>query len=357
MIGEACVQARDVSPGVVTAPGIRISNLDPYYHLAVRTPQDAAGASVVTHYQVKPEAHEAFARAKGDVSRGLSGTPDYDGYETYADATGSQQTVVRRFHSAAAAHAWLDSPAHADTEGTIAPLCSSPAVSNVLITGTGTDTAGASLVSTTLVKSGQDGWFAEWQGRMGAAQQQFPGYVGQRVQAPIPGVNPDWVSIIAFDTEEHLRHWSDSPERKALVAESTPHIERFAVRPANSAFESWFASSERGVKPPPGWKLSAIVLLVLYPIVMLEVFTLNHILKAIGVETALSIFIGNAISVAITGFLLIPWASKLLNWWLVPPESSAAKRTAIGAGLVIGLYAVSVIIFAILIAVYPQLLP
>ena len=141
------------------------------------------------------------------------------------------------------------------------------------------------------------------------------------------------------------------------MAESTPHIERFAVRPANSAFESWFASSERGVKPPPGWKLSAIVLLVLYPIVMLEVFTLNHILKAIGVETALSIFIGNAISVAITGFLLIPWASKLLNWWLVPPESSAAKRTAIGAGLVIGLYAVSVIIFAILIAVYPQLLP
>ena len=91
--------------------------------------------------------------------------------------------------------------------------------------------------------------------------------------------------------------------------------------------------------------------------ILAKVFTLNHILKAIGVETALSIFIGNAISVAITGFLLIPWASKLLNWWLVPPESSAAKRTAIGAGLVIGLYAVSVIIFAILIAVYPQLLP
>jgi antibiotic biosynthesis monooxygenase (ABM) superfamily enzyme len=63
------------------------------------------------------------------------------------------------------------------------------------------------------------------------------------------------------------------------------------------------------------------------------------------------------VSVAITGFLLIPWASKLLNWWLVPPEVAASRRTRQGALVVVGLYAVSVILFAVLIARYPQLLP
>lgn len=317
----------------------------------------SSGASVVTHFRVKAADHDAFARANGELSRGLSGAPGYDGYEIYADASGDQQTVVRRFQTAKAAHDWLASPEYAAGEEALASLCSSKPVCNVLLTGLDVDTAAASMVSTTRVKAGQDGWFAEWQGRMGAAQQQFPGYVGQRVQAPIPGVNPDWVAIIAFDSDESLRGWTDSPERKALITESEPHIERYDVRPANSAFESWFANSEQGGKPPPGWKLSAIVLLVLYPIVMLEVFTLNHVVKAIGLEPALGIFIGNAVSVAITGFLLIPWASKLLNWWLVPPDSHAVRRTWIGAGVVVGLYVVSVVIFAVLIARYPQLLP
>lgn len=116
-------------------------------------------------------------------------------------------------------------------------MCSVKPITNILLPVLGVDAVGVTSVITTRVKAGQDSWFAEWQGRIGAAQQQFPGYVGQRVQAPIPGVNADWVAIIAFDTSEHLRAWTDSPERKALVSESAPYIERYDVRTANSAFE------------------------------------------------------------------------------------------------------------------------
>ncbi|MEX1209469.1 MAG: hypothetical protein WEA35_01200, partial [Candidatus Nanopelagicales bacterium] len=178
-----------------------------------------------------------------------------------------------------------------------------------------------------------------------------------RVQAPVPGVNADWVAIVAFDAEDDLKRWEASPERQALIQESVPHIDRYDVRPATSAFESWFAKDDSGIKPPPAWKLSAIVLLVLYPIVMLEVFTLNHVTKALNMDPALGIFIGNFLSVAITGFLLIPWTSSLLNWWLVPPEALARKRTTQGGLLVAALYAISVVIFAALILRFPALLP
>lgn len=312
-------------------------------------------ASVVTQFRLRAGATREFSRLLGDLNDSLLSDPAFGGGETHLDASGANPTAVWHFSNAEAAKSWSTGPRLRDFEHSLEPYSAAAPVSNVLLETS--ESGKASTVITTRVLPGNDAWFAEWQGRMGAAQQQFPGYVGQRVQAPVPGVNADWVAIVAFETEADLKHWQDSPERQALVAESTPHVDRYDVRPASSAFESWFAKDERGAKPPPAWKLSAIVLLVLYPIVMLEVFTLNHITKALGMEPALGIFIGNAVSVAITGFLLIPWASSLLNWWLVPPEALARKRTTQGGLLVLVLYAISVFIFAFLIALYPALLP
>ena len=312
-------------------------------------------ASVVTQFRLRTGATREFSRLLGDLNDSLLSDSAFAGSETHLDASGANPTAVWHFSNAEAAKSWSTGQRLRDFEQSLEPYSAAQPVSNVLLEAS--DSGKASTVITTRVLPGNDAWFAEWQGRMGAAQQQFPGYVGQRVQAPVPGVNADWVAIVAFDSEADLKRWEASPERQALVAESSPHIDRYDVRPASSAFESWFAKDERGAKPPPAWKLSAIVLLVLYPIVMLEVFTLNHVTKALGMEPALGIFIGNAVSVAITGFLLIPWASSLLNWWLVPPEALARKRTTQGGLLVLVLYAISVFIFAFLIAFYPALLP
>jgi len=314
-----------------------------------------SSASFVVQYRLRAGASREFSRLFGDLTDSLSTAGGFEGTEVHFDAAGTSPTVVWRFATVDEARTWSKSATMETFERSLEPYSVAKPVHNVILNAG--RSGAASTVITTRVKPGSDSWFAEWQGRMGAAQQQFPGYVGQRVQAPVPGVNADWVAIVAFDSPEDLRVWTDSPERRALVEESSPYVQSYDVRPADSAFESWFAKSESGGKPPPAWKLSAIVLLVLYPIVMLEVFTLNHVVKALSLEPALGIFIGNAVSVAITGFLLIPWASKLLNWWLVPPEVEASRRTRQGALVVVGLYAVSVIIFAVLIARYPQLLP
>lgn len=315
-----------------------------------------SSASFVVQYRLRDGAGREFSRLLGDVSVALVGAAGYLGTEVHLDSAGVSPTVVWRFGTTAEARAWSTGADLRAFEDSLAPYSTGAPMHNVILNPG--SSGSASTVITTRVTPGSDAWFAEWQGRMGAAQQQFPGYVGQRVQAPVPGVNADWVAIVAFDSAEDLHRWEDSAERKALVAESAPYVQRYDVRPADSAFESWFTKSESGGKPPPAWKLSAIVLLVLYPIVMLEFFTLNHVTTDwLHLEPALGVFIGNAVSVAITGFLLIPWASGLLNWWLVPPESQAVRRTWQGVAVIVGLYAISILVFALLIARYPQLMP
>ena len=315
-----------------------------------------SSASFVVQYRLRDGAGREFSRLLGDVAPSLKDMAGYLGTDIHFDATGTSPTVVWRFATTEQARAWQSNPAVATFEQSLEPYSTAKPVHNVLINPA--PSSSASTVVTTRVKPGSDQWYADWQGRMGAAQQGFPGYVGQRVQAPVPGTNNDWVAIVAFETEEDLERWQDSPERATLVAESQPYVERYDVRPADSAFESWFAKGDGGGKPPPGWKLSAIVLLVLYPVVMLEFFTLNHLTNDIlKLNPALGFFIGNAISVAITGFFLIPWASKLLHWWLVPPAAESAKRTRNGILLVLGLYILCIVTVWWVVDTFPELLP
>ena len=320
------------------------------------SPETLGSSSFVVQYAIQADRAGEFSRLVGELGASAAQAPGFLGTDVHLDPSGTSPTVVWRFTTVDAARAWQSSPAMSTFEQSLQPISTGKPVHNVLVNPAPASTA--STVITTRVKPGSDAWYADWQGRMGAAQQKFPGYLGQRVQAPLPGTNNDWVAIVAFDTPENLKRWEDSSERATLVKESEPYVERFYVRPADSAFESWFAKNDGGGKPPPGWKLSSIVLLVLYPIVMLEFFTLNHLtVDVLHLNPALGVFIGNAISVAITGFILSPWASSLLNWWLVPPEAEAARRTRQGTVVVVGMYIVSIIVFWVIVARFPQLMP
>jgi antibiotic biosynthesis monooxygenase (ABM) superfamily enzyme len=87
-----------------------------------------------------------------------------------------------------------------------------------------------------------------------------------------------------------------------------------------------------------------IVLLTLYPVVMLEQMFLNPLLHSLGMAEA--IFIGNLISVAALGQVLVPPANRAFDWWLRPISNGPQWTTAAGVRLIIGLYALSVSVFA-----------
>ncbi len=87
-----------------------------------------------------------------------------------------------------------------------------------------------------------------------------------------------------------------------------------------------------------------IVLLMLYPIVMLELLLLNPLLRSLGMAEAT--FIGNLLSVAALGWVLVPPANRAFDWWLRPSPSVPRWTTAAGVALIVGLYALTVVVFA-----------
>ena len=110
----------------------------------------------------------------------------------------------------------------------------------------------------------------------------------------------------------------------------------------NNAFSGWFANDQRQA-PPPAWKQTCLVLLVLFPVVMLEIRFLSPLLS--GLSVAVSTFIGNAISVSVVSWPLMAVAIYGLGWWLRPAAERRWRTELLGASTIVGLYALELLIF------------
>ncbi len=312
---------------------------------------DSQRATIVSHSQVLAGKHEAFAAWEVERNRILREQPGFIDVEVWPPVIGQQPdwVIVEHFQSSRQAVAWLESAARASADDDAIDLLAAPDSVNIVAGGVGKERPKATVtaVITNLVAPGKDADFRQWKNRIRAVQSTFPGYQGADVQPPIEGVNANWVTFLRFDTAENLRGWLDSPECAELTVDSEPIMEKAEYRMARTSFESWLPRSEQAqINPPPNWKVSMIVLLVLYPIVMLEIVFLYPPLAAIG--TGPTTFIANAIGVTATGFLLVPWASNVLKKWLVPPADQERKTTIIGSVGIVAAYVVCVVLMSIL---------
>ena len=70
---------------------------------------------------------------------------------------------------------------------------------------------------------------------------------------------------------------------------------------------------------------------------------MNPLLQSLDMAEA--IFIGNTLSVAATGFLLIPLVLRAFEWWLLPRPNNSWEAEAVGLELIVGLYALSIVVF------------
>ena len=75
-------------------------------------------------------------------------------------------------------------------------------------------------------------------------------------------------------------------------------------------YSQWIHAS--GGKNPPAWKVNLIVLLTLYPSILL----IGAVQGRWPGYPPTTLIIGNIASVSLTGFLLIPWASRVYGPWL-----------------------------------------
>lgn len=304
--------------------------------------------SIVTQTCVRPERADDFARWQGETSSLIQGFPGFIEQRLLPPAPPLQVdwVILQRFASLPDAQRWLASAERQKRiEGAAPMLIGRDDVHIVQDAAGGIKPAPVSAVISTRVLPGKEAEYRIWERKIAAAQSKARGLQGYRFEPPVPGIQEDFVAILRFDTEANLKAWLESPERKKLIDEAAPLTEEFHARIASSGFEQWFRDvATPGGGPLPVWKMDMLVLLMLYPVVFLwGVWVGMPFLSDLSFAVAL--FIGNIVSVGLTGFL-VPWVAKRFDWWLQP----AAGRNALtihllGAGIILALYAAMVFVF------------
>jgi antibiotic biosynthesis monooxygenase (ABM) superfamily enzyme len=208
--------------------------------------------------------------------------------------------------------------------------------------------APVSVVISTRVKPGCEAEYRQWERRIAAAQAKAAGFQGYRFEEPVPSVQDDWLAVLRFDSEPHLRAWLASPVRQELLEAAAPFTVDYRTRIAQTGFDQWFQlGGAQGSAAPPAWKQNMLVLMMLYPVVFLFGTLVGTPLLSSRLDLPfwLALFIGNVVSVVLLNWL-VPWASKRFAWWLQPTGDDRQRTDIAGAGIVIAVYAVCLAVFS-----------
>lgn len=311
-----------------------------------------APVTLMVQTRIRDGQEDAFGRWQARISAAVAGQPGFLEQSVMPPNPPAQPdwVILQRFSSQSGAVAWLRSDQRqalvAEAQGLLAGLDD---VHLVPDGAGGALPAPASAVIATKVKPGQEAAFRRWEQRIAAAQARAPGFQGYRFQPPVPGVQEDWLAILRFDSDRTLQGWMDSPERQALLAESAAFTEAFHARIVRTGFEPWFAAggAAAGRAVPPAWKQNMVVIALLYPVVFLfgAAVQTPFLMQYEGLPFWLALFIANVVSVLLLS-RLVPWFGKRLGWWLTPGGRRDWRRDVAGAGLMLGVYAVCLLVFS-----------
>jgi antibiotic biosynthesis monooxygenase (ABM) superfamily enzyme len=306
--------------------------------------------TIIVQTRVRSGENEAFGRWQARIGEAASEQPGFL-EQSILPPNPPVQTdwvILQRFADTQAAVAWMNSDRRLTllTEGQPL-LVGVDDVHLVTDADAGALPSPVSAVFSTRLKPGGEPAFRVWQQRVAVAQTHAPGFQGYRFEPPIPGVQDDWVAILRFDNEENLQRWLDSPARLALLKETDAFTAEFRTRVVRTGFEQWFQREASGQTPQAAWKQNMIVVGLLYPVVFLFGLYVQApiLMRWMGLPFWASLFIGNVVSVLLLNEL-VPRVGGRLRWWLNPAAVRHVRADLLGACMMLGLYAVCLLVFS-----------
>jgi len=307
----------------------------------------SAPAAMVLKIRVRPGVEREFSSWHAKMSTAASGMPGFVSAEVDAPTAPSwpEWRIILHFQSVEQSRAWRESEPHRQlileaeslVDGTPARGLSVEEVAE-----NQSDVAAIEVI-TTRVKSGQEEAYRQWAARIHQAEARFPGYRGALLQPPVSPGQQYWTALIRFKTQADLITWMTSDVRRALLREHHAMVESWKSHLWPSSFSSWFPAGSADRQAPAEWKQSMIMLLMLFPIVMLERLFLSPWFDS--PNAAVPVFIRNTISVALITWPLMPLTIRVLNWWLTPQKGAHIRIDLMGLAAVLSLYAVEIAAF------------
>jgi antibiotic biosynthesis monooxygenase (ABM) superfamily enzyme len=297
-------------------------------------------AVLIATAKIFPGSEDAFAAWKGRHDSAVAKFPGLISSDIMPPGEHDLTwTMLLNFDSSEHLTAWQQSRERAAIVAELTPLLTGGNLGEVM-QGESPDAAQPGTAVTQVIfsriKPGMEESYRKWAARMQQAQARYEGYRGMYIQAPAPG-GTHWITMLRFDTAEHLRAWLAAPERASMLEEARAFIESEELVRLATSFPGWVRIDPETGKGPPDWKTALLVLLGLYPIVVLELLYLNPLLS--GLVPAVGIFIGNVLSVAATSFLTMPLFVRTFDWWLFPETKRYNRATTVGLAILAAFFA------------------
>jgi len=259
-------------------------------------------------------------------------------------------SVIHRFDSEEACSAWLNSTERksqldglaSEFQGQVKECAARASLSE----------HGSSVVAIeTYVAPGKEDRYFQWKRKLEATQSSFPGYKGSYLQAPVPGRDNYWSSILHFGGTDALEFWLHSEQRLALVAENEEFEAATRLQVIGSTFPGW-EPTITGKPVTPAWKTACLVVLALYPILVVQRHYFVPLLN--GLNMALAVAISSLCSVGVVSFICMPTLVKKFTWWLLPSTTETAQTTKIeriGTTIVLAIFLLEVVVLSYLVSV------
>ncbi|MBW3634675.1 MAG: antibiotic biosynthesis monooxygenase [Chloroflexi bacterium] len=304
--------------------------------------------TIITQTRVLPDRNDDFAEWQQRISDAVAGFPGFLDHQVIPPNPPTQLdwVILQKFATSQTAQAWLRSPERLRLIETAQPmLVGHDDIHIIEDEQTGKPPDAVSAVISMRIMPGKEEAYRDWGQRIAAAQAQYPGFQGFKLNPPIPGVQEDWVTVLQFDNEAHLNAWMTSPERQKLLEEANAFTSESHVRTVRTGFDQWFRVA--GAAQAPIWKMNMLTLLALYPVVFLfGYFVQDPLLTGRwGWPFFLALFAGNLSGVVILNWVA-PWVSGRFHWWTQPAGSETRQRTLLGLVIVVALYALFLLLFS-----------
>ena len=282
---------------------------------------DSGNASLILCARIRPDKESEFARWHVRWQTAVLAAPGALSFEYRPPAPPDQEEaiVLASFESVDAMRRWR----HGDESRALVAQAVSLVEGGIVMQLAGQAAVGyipqhsATELIITQIKPGKEEAYRAFAERIQKAQETFPGYVGSFVQPPHQKER-GWTTVFRFDTEANLDGWLSSPMRAELLKDSEDLTQGFVAQRVDTSFPGWVPTDPATGKPPSKWKTACLVLLTLFPVVMLELKFLNPSLRML--HPALATFVGNALSVALTTWPLMPLAIGAFHAWLFPEK-------------------------------------
>jgi uncharacterized protein len=241
-------------------------------------------------------------------------------------------------------HEWLDGPRWKSLVSQGAEHGLLRRSSDLVITAGAVMPAGVGIVSSS-VSDAMEAEFHAAHGGLTKAASQFAGYEGTAVFPP--GASGEWMSLIRFRTEPQLSAWLQSPQRTEVLPPVRSSLTKdFSVFAQTTPLGTTVRDVNGTPQMTPSWKTAMLLLMVLYPLVMLQSKFVAPAIGKLGAEPWLSVWLGQILSVALMQWWVMPTVSSWCRRWLDPVDGAGLRISLRGAAVAVAVYAVSLTIFA-----------